>query len=38
MTVGGTKMNTIRRVWSLITAMIFCFNVLVPNGLTVKAA
>lgn len=31
-------MNTIRRVWSLITAMIFCFNVLVPNGLTVKAA
>ena len=31
-------MNTIRRVWSLITAMIFCFNVLVPNGLMVKAA
>lgn len=31
-------MNTIKRVWSLITAMIFCFNMLVPNGLTVKAA
>ena len=31
-------MNTIRRVWSLITAMIFCFNMLVPNGLMVKAA
>ena len=31
-------MNTIKRVWSLITAMIFCFNVLVPNGLMVKAA